>query len=85
MTLGTVIKGFNAVYHKRWTELIFEVLTQIVLLMCLFGFMDMMIIIKWLTDWETYEKEHVKNNLIAPGIIQTMITMFIGFGNKVVS
>ena len=27
MSLGTVVKGFNAVYFKRWTELIFEVMT----------------------------------------------------------
>jgi len=47
--------------------------------------MDLMIIYKWLTDWNTYEEEHKGSRLIAPGIIQTMITMFIGFGNKNVS
>ena len=85
MSLGTVVKGFNAVYFRRWSELIFEVFTQIVLLMCLFGFMDLMIILKWLTNWEKYEQDHIGNQMIAPGIIQTMITMFIGFGNKVTS
>jgi vacuolar-type H+-ATPase subunit I/STV1 len=55
MSLGTVIKGFNAVFHKNWVVLIFEVFTQITLLMCLFGFMDLLIFIKWTTDWEGYE------------------------------
>lgn len=55
MTLGTVIKGFNAAYFKRWVELFFDVFTQVALLMCLFGFMDIMIFIKWTFDWKGYE------------------------------
>ena len=49
------MKGFNAVYFKRYIELIFDVFTQIALLMALFGFMDIMIFIKWTTDWEELE------------------------------
>lgn len=52
MLLGTVMKGFNAHYHKDFIELIFEVVTQFLLLLVLFGFMDYMIITKWLTNWE---------------------------------
>jgi len=51
MLLGTVMKGFNAVYFKSWIELVFDVFTQIALLCALFGFMDIMIFIKWTTDW----------------------------------
>lgn len=78
MTLGTIVKGFNTVYFGRWVELVFEVFTQIALLMCLFGFMDLLIIVKWLTNWDKYEAEHTTE--IAPGIIQTMIVMFIKTG-----
>lgn len=66
MSLGTVIKGFNAAYFKRWVELIFDVLTQIVLLMCLFGFMDLLIFVKWTTDW--YAEEAKANAEIAKKI-----------------
>ena len=52
MLLGTVMKGFNAHYFKEWIELAFEVVTQFVLLLVLFGFMDYMIITKWLTNWD---------------------------------
>lgn len=55
MTLGTIIKGFNAVYFKRWIELVFDVFTQIALLMALFGFMDLMIFVKWTTNWSEIE------------------------------
>jgi V-type H+-transporting ATPase subunit a len=67
MTLGTVIKGFNAAYFKRWLELIFVALTQICLLSALFGFMDIMIFIKWTTDWEEVEiglNDKIKKELL---------------------
>ena len=76
MLFGTVLKGMNAAYFKRWNELIFEVATQIILMVVLFGFMDYMIILKWVTDWST-----LKNGQVAPGIISTMIVMFINFGS----
>jgi V-type H+-transporting ATPase subunit a len=52
MSMGTFIKGMNAVYNGHWIELIFVVFTQMTLLMALFGLMDTMIVIKWLTDWD---------------------------------
>jgi len=58
MSLGTVIKGFNAIHFKRWIELIFDVFTQIALLMALFGFMDIMIFLKWTTDWVAEEERY---------------------------
>lgn len=51
MLLGTSMKGFNALYFKRYGEFLFDVLSQIFLLVALFGFMDYMIIVKWTTDW----------------------------------
>jgi len=79
MLLGVCMKGFNAVYFKRWVELLVEVTTQIVLMLALFGFMDYLIIVKWGTDWEEATKD---TNEAPPAIIQTMITMFIQGGVK---
>ena len=51
--------------------------------MCsLFGFMDILIIVKWTTNWENeekiYHKEHPKlPTKRAPSIITEMIGMFI--------
>jgi len=73
MSMGTFLKGMNAVYNGHWIELIFVVFTQITLLMSLFGLMDTMIIVKWLTDWDAKGEQ-------APAIIQFMITMFIYMG-----
>lgn len=80
MLLGTCMKGFNAIYNKDYIEFVFEVITQFLLLLVLFGFMDYMIILKWLTNWE--DEKYTSNNEFAPGIINTMIIMFINVGNK---
>ena len=79
MMLGTCLKGFNAIYFGRYIEFIFEVVTQIILISALFGFMDMMIIVKWLTNWAS---DDIPASEGPPGIITTMITMFIDGGVK---
>lgn len=73
MSMGTVMKVSNALYHRDWIKLFTEALTQLVLIYVLFGLMDAFIIVKWLTDWTG------KN---APGVINTMIVMFINGGVK---
>ena len=78
MLLGTLLKGLNNIYFKNYLSFIFVVITQICLMLALFGFMDLMIIVKWLTDWSKLDK--TMNN--APGIINTMIVMFIQMGAK---
>ena len=55
MLLGTGMKGFNAIYHRRGIEFIFVVIPQVLLMLALFGFMDWLIIVKWQTDWEVKE------------------------------
>lgn len=72
MSLGIFMKAFNAVHFKRPIDFLFEFLPQITLLWALFGWMDLLIIAKWLTPWEKPQR--------APGIISVMINMFLGFG-----
>lgn len=58
MTLGSVLKCLNYIYERKVVDLIFEGVTQVVMILCLFGFMDWMIISKWLTDWESPEMKN---------------------------
>jgi len=52
MALGVCMKAFNAVQFKRPIDFIFEFIPQIILLLCLFGFMDLLIVMKWLTNFD---------------------------------
>ena len=73
MTLGIVLKGANLVYFGRKIDFVFEFLPQLIILLALFGYMDFLIVVKWLTDFSGHEGQ-------APSIIQTMIAMFINMG-----
>jgi V-type H+-transporting ATPase subunit a len=52
MSLGIFMKAFNALYFRRFIDFFFEFLPQITLLWALFGWMDLLIVVKWLTPWE---------------------------------
>lgn len=57
--------------------MIFEGFTQFIMLSALFGMMDMMILGKWLTDWDVMKEEENKQ---PPGVIMAMIVMFLSGG-----
>lgn len=87
MMLGTVLKGANALYFRRPVEFIFVVLAQVILMSALFGFMDLLIVVKWTTDWQAVSKEYAAAHpgepaRSAPAIISTMINMFINGGKR---
>lgn len=73
MTLGVFVKGANAVFFKSKVDFFFEFLPQLMLLLALFGYMDLMIIAKWCTDFSGKESE-------SPSIIANMISMALNGG-----
>jgi len=77
MLFGTCLRISNFFYDRKWVDIIFEGITQFVMLTALFGFMDYMIIGKWLTDWD---HELAENNKQPPGVIMAMIVMFLSGG-----
>jgi len=77
MLFGTTLRMSNQIYNRDWVSLVFEGITQFVMLVALFGFMDYMIIGKWTTDWVAKKAEGEQ----PPGVIMCMITMFLNGGN----
>jgi V-type H+-transporting ATPase subunit a len=75
MTLGVFVKAGNAMFFGRWVELFFEFLPQLAFLLLLFGYMDFLIVYKWLQAWP--------DPSIAPSIITTMINMPLRMGKTV--
>jgi len=71
MVLGIMLKGTNYWYHGKPIDFIFEFIPQLIVMLAMFGFMDYLIIVKWLTNWEPS---------LAPSIVTTMIGMFLGLG-----
>jgi len=74
MTLGVCLKAFNAVHNGDKLEFIHEFIPQILFFVCLMGYMDLLIVIKWTTDYT--HKEY-----LAPSIISTMISAMLNGGS----
>jgi V-type H+-transporting ATPase subunit a len=47
MTIGILIKGTNLIYKRHWAHFFAEVITGLVILLGLFGWMDYLIFVKW--------------------------------------
>jgi V-type H+-transporting ATPase subunit a len=73
MSLGICMKAANAIHFGNKLDLWLEFLPQIILLWCLFGYMDLLIVAKWLTDFTGREYQ-------APSVISSMIGMALNGG-----
>ena len=51
MILGLIQKGLNALYNKDTPKLLHDFLPQLLLLSVVFGYMDLLIIWKWNTNY----------------------------------
>ena len=56
MLLGIVLKGFNSVYFDNFIDFWCEFVPQFLFLACSFGYMALLIIIKWLTNWDDHRE-----------------------------
>jgi V-type H+-transporting ATPase subunit a len=54
MSMAICVKGFNAVRDKAWLVFIFEVVAGLIILNGLFGWMDALIIMKWVYPMNAY-------------------------------
>jgi V-type H+-transporting ATPase subunit a len=75
MGLGVVLKGFNTYYFRKKNPFDFfcEFIPQLLFLFGYFGYMVVMIFIKWGTDWTFVENQ-------APSIINLLINIFLNVG-----
>ena len=76
MTLGVFVKASNAVFFRRPIDFLFEFVPQVLFMVLLFGYMDFLIVYKWLQPWPLYASD-------APSIITTMINLPLKLGKTV--
>lgn len=73
MTLGIILKAVNTKYFYKSLEFFFEFIPQLTLLLVTFGYMNFLIIVKWMT--------YYGNTADAPSIVAMMIDMMLGYGS----
>lgn len=79
MTFGVLCKASNTLYFKKKIDFYFEFIPQFIFLFGVFGFMDFLIIFKWLKLWDE-RVDNISPQQWAPSIIATMMNIFLGFG-----
>merc|ERR1719191_1376439 len=70
MTLGVFLRFGNAVYFNSKIDFVFECIPMLIFMVCFFGWMDFMILYKWLHSIDTQNGP--------PGIINSLICMAMG-------
>lgn len=76
MTLGVFVKASNATFNKNKIDFFFEFVPQLLFMVLLFGYMDFLIVYKWLIEWPIGDSR-------APSIITTMINLPLKLGKTV--
>ncbi|CEM34423.1 unnamed protein product [Vitrella brassicaformis CCMP3155] len=64
MGLGVFLKGANAIHYRKPLDFLLEFIPQVIFLVGMFGYMDFLIVLKWITPIQGNNK---------PGIINLMI------------
>ena len=88
MCVGVFLKLINALYFKRTLEIVFEFIPQILFLGLLFGYMDFLVIFKWLKDWHCRPNAEGTTMVCItdhepPSIISTMMDIGLQMGSTV--
>eukprot|EP01063_Lacrimia_lanifica_P009402 TRINITY_DN163_c0_g2_i2.p1 TRINITY_DN163_c0_g2~~TRINITY_DN163_c0_g2_i2.p1 ORF type:complete len:957 (+),score=386.03 TRINITY_DN163_c0_g2_i2:36-2906(+) len=73
MTLGIVISLFNHLYFKNYEKIWFGFIPEVLFLFCSFGYMCLMLIMKWVSPWQ--------NTNTAPTVLATMTNFFLSPGS----
>ena len=74
MILGLILKGINGIYFGEYVEFLFEFIPQLIFMCLLFGYMILMIYIKWGIDWSDDPSK-------APSIISQLLMLFLNMGS----
>jgi len=76
MSVGIVFSFLNYLQEKqpiKWINILFQFIPQLIFLWSIFGYMCILILIKWTTDWETLK-------LSPPFILPIIVQMFLSPG-----
>jgi len=91
MSFGILLGATNHSFRKHWSSIVLETIPRLVFLWGIFGYMVMIIIIKYATDWSDPEAtaisvwdpklgDYTTVHRQPPSLIQTMIQMFLNPG-----
>ncbi|KAG5494632.1 hypothetical protein JIQ42_02247 [Leishmania sp. Namibia] len=69
MFAGLFLSLNNSIYERKWYKIAFLFVPEFVFLLCTFGYMSILIIVKWCHTWENTNR--------APSILEIMTNFFL--------
>ena len=75
MCVGIIISSFNQLYFGQYLSIFYEFFPQMVFMLGIFGFMDALIVMKWLINWNT--DQYLNINFSSPRLLNLLIYMFL--------
>lgn len=75
MLLGISLKGANAIFFNSGIDFWCEFVPQMIFMLCSFGYMVVLIIVKWLTDFDSPEHKQSLGNHPPPQIISIFTSL----------
>src|SRR5690348_8163894 len=73
MVMGICMSAFNAMYFGHIVDVFAEFIPQLLFMLCLFGYMVILILYKWSLPFSYW----VKMNMDPPFLLNVMIQMFL--------
>ncbi len=73
MMLGILLSGVNFINKKQYSNLLTDFLPKIIFMGVLFGYLCVMIVFKWTTDWDAIR-------LLPPSLINQFLNIFLKGG-----
>mmetsp|Transcript_32672 Transcript_32672/g.44870 ORF Transcript_32672/g.44870 Transcript_32672/m.44870 type:complete len:823 (-) Transcript_32672:113-2581(-) len=78
MMLGIILSGFNAVYRRKVYDFLFEFVPQLLFMTAIFGYLCILIIVKWLLQWDNVlQNDPDSIGREVPSLLNTLVNMFL--------
>ncbi|KAF7995543.1 hypothetical protein HCN44_006650 [Aphidius gifuensis] len=77
MIFGVCVSIANIIHKKKYSSLILEFLPQLLLLIFLFGYLTVLVMVKWYLYYSTDTKTDPRDSQCAPSVLITFINMML--------
>jgi V-type H+-transporting ATPase subunit a len=74
MMLGICLSGWNAVYSEKPYDFYYQFVPQALFMMSIFGYLSILIVAKWLIQWEDVIADPDRN---VPSLLSALVNMFL--------
>jgi V-type H+-transporting ATPase subunit a len=81
MLFGIILRGINAVYFRSKVDIFFDFIPQFIFMTILFGYMIVMIFVKWTINWYDWLTPDKDMFIQAPSIITQLMNIFLKGGD----